>query len=127
MLELKGADVELAFSCYTYHAPGSAPAARCSCCSCSLCLLLLSLPLQLFRLLLLLLLLLAPRHRVGRAGRFGTKGLALTFVATDEDQEARRTGAGASGQQWTVDLTRCLRNAVRSTLQKHRDSVAFQT
>jgi len=26
-------------------------------------------------------------HRVGRAGRFGTKGLALTFVATDEDQE----------------------------------------
>ncbi|CAK9052349.1 unnamed protein product, partial [Durusdinium trenchii] len=66
-------------------------------------------------------------HRVGRAGRFGTKGLALTFVATDEDQEARRTGAGASGQQWTVDLTRCLRNAVRSTLQKHRDSVAFQT
>merc|ERR1711907_885379 len=26
-------------------------------------------------------------HRVGRAGRFGTKGLALTFVSTDEDQE----------------------------------------
>merc|ERR1711934_1035877 len=26
-------------------------------------------------------------HRVGRAGRFGTKGLALAFVATDEDQE----------------------------------------
>lgn len=26
-------------------------------------------------------------HRVGRAGRFGTKGLALTFVATDEDSE----------------------------------------
>merc|ERR1739838_917955 len=26
-------------------------------------------------------------HRVGRAGRFGTKGLALTFVATDEDLE----------------------------------------
>jgi ATP-dependent RNA helicase UAP56/SUB2 len=26
-------------------------------------------------------------HRVGRAGRFGTKGLALTFVASDEDQE----------------------------------------
>merc|ERR1712157_429668 len=24
-------------------------------------------------------------HRVGRAGRFGTKGLALTFVSTDED------------------------------------------
>jgi ATP-dependent RNA helicase UAP56/SUB2 len=26
-------------------------------------------------------------HRVGRAGRFGTKGLALTFAATDEDAE----------------------------------------
>jgi len=26
-------------------------------------------------------------HRVGRAGRFGTKGLALTFVASDEDSE----------------------------------------
>lgn len=26
-------------------------------------------------------------HRVGRAGRFGTKGLALTFVATEEDSE----------------------------------------
>merc|ERR1719155_351762 len=26
-------------------------------------------------------------HRVGRAGRFGTKGLAITFVSTDEDQE----------------------------------------
>merc|ERR1712072_260470 len=26
-------------------------------------------------------------HRVGRAGRFGTKGLALTFSSTDEDGE----------------------------------------
>merc|ERR1712072_855538 len=26
-------------------------------------------------------------HRVGRAGRFGTKGLAVAFVSTDEDQE----------------------------------------
>mmetsp|Transcript_29932 Transcript_29932/g.75403 ORF Transcript_29932/g.75403 Transcript_29932/m.75403 type:complete len:425 (+) Transcript_29932:58-1332(+) len=26
-------------------------------------------------------------HRVGRAGRFGTKGLALTFVSTDEDSD----------------------------------------
>merc|ERR1711912_169591 len=25
-------------------------------------------------------------HRVGRAGRFGTKGLAISFVCTDEDQ-----------------------------------------
>merc|ERR1712032_1378009 len=26
-------------------------------------------------------------HRVGRAGRFGTKGLAITFAATDEDAD----------------------------------------
>jgi len=26
-------------------------------------------------------------HRVGRAGRFGTKGLAITFVETDEDKK----------------------------------------
>jgi len=26
-------------------------------------------------------------HRVGRAGRFGTKGLAITFASTDEDKE----------------------------------------
>merc|ERR1719247_1152772 len=26
-------------------------------------------------------------HRVGRAGRFGTKGLAISFVGNDEDQE----------------------------------------
>merc|ERR1719152_721692 len=26
-------------------------------------------------------------HRVGRAGRFGTKGLAISFVASDEDKE----------------------------------------
>merc|ERR1712000_716302 len=26
-------------------------------------------------------------HRVGRAGRFGTKGLAVSFVSTEQDQE----------------------------------------
>jgi len=26
-------------------------------------------------------------HRVGRAGRFGTKGLAISFISSDEDTE----------------------------------------
>ena len=26
-------------------------------------------------------------HRVGRAGRFGTRGLSISFVATAEDEE----------------------------------------
>jgi len=26
-------------------------------------------------------------HRVGRAGRFGTKGLAVSFIATQEDRK----------------------------------------
>ena len=26
-------------------------------------------------------------HRVGRAGRFGTKGLAISFVSSKEDEE----------------------------------------
>lgn len=30
-------------------------------------------------------------HRVGRAGRFGTKGLAITFVANDENEEVLKS------------------------------------
>jgi len=30
-------------------------------------------------------------HRVGRAGRFGTKGLAVTFVSSDNDQQVMAT------------------------------------
>ena len=26
-------------------------------------------------------------HRVGRAGRFGTKGITITFLASEEDQK----------------------------------------
>ena len=26
-------------------------------------------------------------HRVGRAGRFGTKGLAVSFISSEKDQE----------------------------------------
>merc|ERR1712008_477069 len=35
-------------------------------------------------------------HRVGRAGRFGTKGLAITFVSNDEDAKTLRTCSRAS-------------------------------
>ena len=30
-------------------------------------------------------------HRVGRAGRFGTKGLAITFVSSEEDTKVLDT------------------------------------
>ncbi|BGP40512.1 Suppressor of the cold-sensitive snRNP bioproteinsis mutant brr1-1 [Rhodotorula kratochvilovae] len=30
-------------------------------------------------------------HRVGRAGRFGTKGLAITFVASDDNEEVLKS------------------------------------
>lgn len=33
-------------------------------------------------------------HRVGRAGRFGTKGLAISFLSTDEDQEVLKAIEG---------------------------------
>jgi ATP-dependent RNA helicase UAP56/SUB2 len=29
-------------------------------------------------------------HRVGRAGRFGTKGLAVSFVSSEEDQKVMK-------------------------------------
>jgi len=68
-------------------------------------------------------------HRVGRAGRFGTKGLAITFASTDEDAkilrqraswchcrskpEARRTISCSS------EICRCLRKSC-SRLQNPR-------
>lgn len=30
-------------------------------------------------------------HRVGRAGRFGTKGLSISFVSSEADQEVMKT------------------------------------
>merc|ERR1739845_42831 len=42
-------------------------------------------------------------HRVGRAGRFGTKGLAITFVSTEEE-----TGVLNQVQQrFEVQITEC--------------------
>ena len=29
-------------------------------------------------------------HRVGRAGRFGTKGLAISFLATEDDEKVMK-------------------------------------
>merc|ERR1719238_1350721 len=49
-------------------------------------------------------------HRVGRAGRFGTKGLAITFVSTDEDAEVlkktqERFEVNISDMPATIDTT----------------------
>jgi ATP-dependent RNA helicase UAP56/SUB2 len=30
-------------------------------------------------------------HRVGRAGRFGTKGLAISFVSSEQDKEVLKS------------------------------------
>ena len=40
-------------------------------------------------------------HRVGRAGRFGTKGLAISFVATDDDKEV----LNAVQERFEVNIT----------------------
>lgn len=39
-------------------------------------------------------------HRVGRAGRFGTKGLAISFITTDEDRAALK----AVQDRFTVEI-----------------------
>ena len=39
-------------------------------------------------------------HRVGRAGRFGTKGLAVTFVSSKEDSEV----LNAVQERFDVDI-----------------------
>lgn len=30
-------------------------------------------------------------HRVGRAGRFGTKGLSISFITSEEDEEVLKS------------------------------------
>merc|ERR1712072_1475343 len=49
-------------------------------------------------------------HRVGRAGRFGTKGLAISFVSTDEDKDVlkkvqERFEVNISEMPTTIDTT----------------------
>lgn len=39
-------------------------------------------------------------HRVGRAGRFGTKGLAITFVASQADSEVLNQVQVRGGGGW---------------------------
>jgi ATP-dependent RNA helicase UAP56/SUB2 len=53
-------------------------------------------------------------HRVGRAGRFGTSGLAITLVATDEDQDLLkkvqdRFDVGISEMPDTIDTSTYMR------------------
>ncbi|KAJ1990542.1 Suppressor of the cold-sensitive snRNP biogenesis mutant brr1-1 [Dimargaris cristalligena] len=50
-------------------------------------------------------------HRVGRAGRFGTKGLAITFVSTDAD----RTNLKAIQDRFEVSITELPENIDVST------------
>ena len=54
-------------------------------------------------------------HRVGRAGRFGTKGLAITFVETDEDKKVleeiqKRFEVKISPLPTTIDATSYMNN-----------------
>ncbi|CAG8667600.1 6658_t:CDS:2, partial [Paraglomus occultum] len=42
-------------------------------------------------------------HRVGRAGRFGTKGIAVTFVANNEDAETLQKVQ----ERFEVNITEC--------------------
>lgn len=39
-------------------------------------------------------------HRVGRAGRFGTKGLAISFVSSDDDKKVLEE----IGKRFEVDV-----------------------
>lgn len=54
-------------------------------------------------------------HRVGRAGRFGTKGLAITFVESDEDKKVlddiqKRFEVKISTLPDTIDATSYMNN-----------------
>lgn len=50
-------------------------------------------------------------HRVGRAGRFGTKGLAITFVANQKDSDV----LSSVQDRFDVEITKLPENIDRST------------
>lgn len=57
-------------------------------------------------------------HRVGRAGRFGTKGLAITFVSSPEDEEILTKIQGRFEVDVTelpneIDPCKCTRNHMK--------------
>ena len=54
-------------------------------------------------------------HRVGRAGRFGTKGLTITFVSSQEDMEVlediqKRFEVKIEDLPTTIDTTTYMNN-----------------
>ncbi|CDY51111.1 BnaCnng20140D [Brassica napus] len=60
-------------------------------------------------------------HRVGRAGRFGTKGLAITFVASASDSEVLNQVQA----RFEVDIKQLPENIDTSTYSKRRVSSFF--
>lgn len=42
-------------------------------------------------------------HRVGRAGRFGTKGLAVTFVSSEADSAVLNQVGGGKRGRWGAE------------------------
>ena len=57
-------------------------------------------------------------HRVGRAGRFGTKGLAITFVSTEEDQRVLQKVQ----ERFTVEV-KPLPDQIDKSLYFHSDNL----
>lgn len=60
-------------------------------------------------------------HRVGRAGRFGTKGLALSFVSSKEDAEV----LNQVQKRFVVDIPALPEHIDTSTYSKYFNSFFF--